>query len=195
MSLRLNPQILYTAYSQGYFPMPDDRTGEILWYRPDPRTIFPLDQFHVSRSLRRTLNKKIFKVTFNKAFREVMEGCADRKETWIDEEFIAAYSRLHSIGAAQSVEVWQDGTLVGGVYGVSFGGGFFAESMFHRATDASKVALYFLIEKLKERRFILLEAQFMTPHLGRLGAIEISDREYMEILAKALALDVYFKAS
>lgn len=188
----LTPKLLYTAYSQGYFPMPDEQTGDIFWYRPDPRAIIPLDGFHVSRSLRRTIKRQIFKITYNQAFLEVMEGCSERAVTWINEEIKYAYLQLFKIGAAKSIEVWFEDQLVGGVYGVSFGGAFFAESMFHRATDASKVALYYLVQKLKERKFELLECQFLTEHLKSLGAVEIPDYEYAQRLERAIQKDVYF---
>ena len=190
---RLPPELLLSAYSQGYFPMPQSETNEILWYRPDPRAVIPLDNFHASRSLQRTLKRSHFTITFDSAFREVMLGCADRKETWITDEFLTAYTELHHLGFAHSVEVWsKDRQLVGGVYGVSLGGAFFAESKFHRKTDASKVALYHLVQRLKAQHFTLLEVQFMTPHLATLGALEIPDDIYQLRLAKALLIETTF---
>lgn len=188
----LNPEILHAAYSQGYFPMPDADTGEILWFRPDPRAIIPLEGFHVSRSLRRTLKRKLFKLTYDQAFHQVMKGCAARPDTWISEEFMIAYGQLHALGTAHSVEVWYQDRLVGGTYGVSIGGAFFAESMFSRVTDASKVALFHLVEQLRRQGFILLECQFLTEHLRSLGAIEIPDTDYIELLDEAIQLNVEF---
>ena len=188
----LSPKLLFAAYSQGYFPMPDEETQQISWYRPDPRAIMPLNGFRVSRSLRRTMRRAAFQVTYSQAFDQVIAGCADREETWINRQIREDYQRLHRLQAAQSVEIWQDDRLVGGVYGVNFGGAFFAESMFHKVTDASKVALYYLVERLKERQFELLEVQFMTDHLASLGAIEIPDFQYMPTLKQAIAKDTHF---
>lgn len=187
MKETLTPEFLLSAYSQGYFPMPDE-SGEVLWYKPDPRAILPLDAFHVSRSLRRKINQKTFSITFDQSFRQVMEACAKHPKTWITPEFIEVYTKLFELGYAHSVEVWEDGTLVGGTYGPSLGKAFFAESMFHLSTDASKIALYSLVEKLKELDFTLLEIQFLTPHLASLGAIEVSDEAYMHMLRKALCV-------
>ena len=188
----LNPELLHAAYSQGYFPMPDGDSGEILWFRPDPRAIIPLDGFHTSRSLRRTINKSIFEITYDRAFTEVMKGCSEHPETWINQEFLDVYSQMHSLGLAHSVEVWYQQNLVGGTYGVCLGGAFFAESKFHRKTDASKVALYYLVEHMKEKGLTLLECQFLTPHLKSLGAIEVSDHEYLDLLKEALKQEVSF---
>lgn len=172
--------------------MPNQDTEEIEWYRPDPRAILPLDGFHVSRSLRQTINRKLYTVTYDKAFSDVMRGCADRESTWINAEFLNAYTYLHKLGQAHSVEVWENDHLVGGVYGVSVGGAFFAESKFHRKTDASKVALYFLTEHLRNKGFKLLEIQFLTEHLKSLGAVEIPDKEYQKLLAQAIKISVEF---
>lgn len=192
MGRRLYPQLLRGAYSQGYFPMPDPDTGEILWYRPDPRAILPLDGFHCSRSLARLIRRGSFRVTFDERFTEVMRECAKRDETWITEEFVEVYTEMHRLNMGHSVEVWEGDALVGGCYGVSLCGAFFAESMFHRARDASKVALYHLVQRLNARGFSLLEVQFLTAHLSSLGAIEISDRQYQKLLREALARDVTF---
>lgn len=192
MEQALHPNVLRLAYAQGYFPMPEPKTGEILWFHPDPRAIIPLDKFHVSRSLARSLRRAQFKITFNQAFAEVMQGCADRAETWINADFLQAYQSLHLAGDAHSVEVWQDNRLVGGTYGVSLGGAFFAESMFHRRNDASKIALFHLIQRMRERSMSLLEVQFVTPHLASLGAVEISRQKYLELLRQALRCKVSF---
>ena len=187
-----NADLLRLAYSQGYFPMPHPDSGEILWFHPDPRAILPLDGFHVSRSFKRTLEKMPFEVTIDKDFAGVMAGCATRPETWINDLFKRTYGALHAEGDAHSVEVWQAGNLVGGVYGVALHGAFFAESKFHRVTDASKVALYHLVEHLKRRGMTLLEVQFITPHLESLGVVEIPRTQYMRRLRAALEKRVSF---
>lgn len=183
---RLDSETLIRAYAAGYFPMGEPKTGEIFWYLPKTRAIIPLDKFHVSHSLRKKLRQETFRVTFDQAFASIMQGCANRTETWITAEFIRAYTELHYLGLAHSVEVWQGENLVGGVYGVSLGGAFFAESMFHKARDASKVALYYLVERLNQRGFQLLETQFLTPHLASLGAVEIPGDQYQQRLHSAL---------
>ncbi|GMV97228.1 MAG: leucyl/phenylalanyl-tRNA--protein transferase [Phycisphaerae bacterium] len=189
--LPLTPDVLVAAYSQGVFPM--DVEGRICWFSPDPRTIIPLESFHVARSLGRVCRRGVFEVRVNTAFREVMLGCADRAEgTWISEEILEAYGELHRLGLAHSVETWQDGELAGGVYGVALGGAFFGESMFHRRTDASKVALVALVERLKARGYVLFDVQYTTAHLKRFGAVEIPRRLYLKRLAGALALPVTF---
>lgn len=185
-------EFLCEAYAQGFFPMPHPQTGEILWYHPDPRTIIPLDAFHVSRSLRQTLAHAAFEVRIDSAFTDVMKACADRPDTWITDQFIAVYTEMHQAGDAHSVEVWQNDQLVGGVYGVSLAGGFFGESMFHTVTDMSKVALFHLVKRMKERGMTLLEVQFLTPHLKSLGAQEISRAAYLKLLAHALTQPVTF---
>jgi leucyl/phenylalanyl-tRNA--protein transferase len=192
IDLPMTPALLRVAYSQGLFPMPEPQTEQVLWFSPDPRAIIPLDGFHTSRSLRRTLNKKKFRISFNEDFTGVMLACGDRKDTWINAEFLDVYSQLHREGGAHSVEVWQEGKLVGGTYGVALGGAFFAESKFHRVTDASKVAIYHLVKHLNERGFKLLEVQFLTPHLKTLGAVEISRPDYMKRLAAALKVKTSF---
>lgn len=188
----LSPQLLVYAYSNGYFPMPDAGTGQIGWFRPDPRAIIPVDGFHASRSLRRTLKRVPFRVTFDHAFADIMKACADREGTWINDEFIGAYCELHRRGYAHSVEVWLQEELVGGLYGVALSGGFFAESMYHKATDASKVALFHLITHMQKKAMTLLEVQFLTPHLKSLGAIEISDESYIQMLHDAMASPARF---
>lgn len=188
----LSPQLLLTAYSQGYFPMPDPSTSEILWFRPNPRAIIPLNKFHVSRSLKKKIKKNFFTITFDNAFKEVMEGCAENRETWITQEFKDVYYQMHTFKMAHSVEVWFEDKLVGGTYGVCLGGAFFAESKFHRMTDASKIALYYLVERMKERGLKLLECQFLTPHLSSLGAEEVSDSDYIILLKKSLQIKTKF---
>jgi len=191
--LTLTPEGIELAYRHGIFPMADERSGEVLWFRPDPRAVIPLDGFHVSRSLARTLRRGRFEVRVDTAFATVMRGCADRPEgSWISERFVEVYGSLHRAGKAHSVEAWRDRRLVGGVYGLALGGAFMAESMFHRETDASKVALAALVGRLSERGFTVLDVQYMTPHLESLGAVEITRREYERRLERALALDRTF---
>jgi len=191
--LTLTPEGIELAYRHGIFPMADERSGEVLWFRPDPRAVIPLDGFHVSRSLARTLRRGRFEVRVDTAFTTVMRGCADRPEgSWISERFVEVYGALHRAGKAHSVEAWRDGRLVGGVYGLALGGAFMAESMFHRETDASKVALAALVGRLRERGFTVLDVQYLTPHLESLGAVEITRREYERRLERALALDRTF---
>jgi leucyl/phenylalanyl-tRNA--protein transferase len=191
--LTLTPEGVELAYRHGIFPMADEQSGEVLWFRPDPRAIIPLDGLHVSRSLARTIRRALFEVRVDTDFAGVMRGCADRPEgSWISERFIEVYGALHRAGKAHSVEVWREGRLAGGAYGVALGGAFMAESMFHRVTDASKVALAALVERLRERRFTLLDVQYVTPHLESLGAVEITRREYERRLEGALALSRRF---
>jgi len=186
---RLAPEQLLLAYSRGIFPMNVD--GALYWFDPDPRAILPLEAFHVPRRLARTVGRGLFEIRVDNDFGEVMRGCAapapGREETWIGEEFVTAYTELHRLGYAHSVEAWQDGELTGGLYGVAINSFFAGESMFSRATDASKVALVHLVERLRERGFLLLDVQFMTGHLRRFGAVEVSRREYRQRLARALA--------
>jgi len=193
-------ELLVSAYSSGWFPMALDG-GEIRWYSPDPRGIISLDQFHVPSRLARVVRAGRFQVEVNRSFDAVVRACAetDRKDddpgTWIDEEILASYVELHRLGLAHSVETWEDGQLVGGLYGVALGGAFFGESMFHRATDASKVALAALVERLRARDFRLLDIQWVTPHLEQFGAVEIRRSEYLKRLADALAVSAVFLGS
>ena len=193
------PDLLLSAYAQGIFPMggmPGDSHGEpgkLAWFSPDPRGILPLDErFHLPHGLARALRKRRFEVRCNTAFEAVMQGCAEREDTWIDAEILASYTELHRLGFAHSVEAWREGRLAGGLYGVALGGAFFGESMFHRETDASKVALHALVERLRARGFTLLDIQWTTPHLCTFGALEIPRREYLRQLRAALKLDREF---
>ena len=190
--LEMTTDLLRIAYSNGYFPMPDQDSGQIMWLSPDPRALFPLDGFHISRSLARTLKRVPFTYSINKAFKDVMDACGDRKETWINQEFKDVYGALHKEGDAHSVEVWLGEKLAGGLYGVSLKGAFFAESMFHTETDASKAAIHFLIEYMKTKQMRLLEVQFLTPHLSTLGAIAIPRRQYLIKLKQALSSPATF---
>lgn len=189
----LSPDLLLAAYQAGVFPMADDH-GEVGWYAPEERGVLPLDAVHVPKSLRRVVRQGRFEVRTDTAFAEVVAACAasvpDRPETWISAEIARAYTALHALGFAHSVECWQDAgdgpALVGGLYGVALGGAFFGESMFHRATDASKVALVHLVERLRAGGFVLLDTQMTTPHLERFGVVEIPRAEYERRLAEAL---------
>lgn len=169
-----------------------DADGTVGWYAPDPRTIFDLDRFHIPRRLARTVRKGLFDIRFNHDFEAVMRKCAEpdvgREETWISEELVRVYCQMHALGKAHSVECWSDGELAGGLYGVALGGAFMGESMFSRKTDASKVALVHLVTRMRERGFVLLDTQFMTPHLASLGASSIPLTEYLQRLSRALRL-------
>jgi leucyl/phenylalanyl-tRNA--protein transferase len=193
--MRLPPDLLLSAYSQGWFPMAHE-DGELYWHEPDPRAILPLATFHVSRSLQRTLKKAQFAVRRDTAFTAVIHACAapqpGREETWINTDIIQAYELLHKLGYAHSVETWQNGRLVGGLYGVSLQGLFAGESMFSHETDASKVALVHLVGHLRVRGFQLLDVQYMTPHLRRFGAVEISAAAYRQRLAQAMQVVTVF---
>lgn len=189
----LTPALIDRAYRQGIFPMADD-DGTILWYSPDPRAIIPLEPeaFHVPRSLRQTIRQGRFEIRIDHDFAGVMAGCADRTETWISAAITRVYGAMHRQGWAHSVEAWQEGHLVGGLYGVSLGGAFMGESMFSRATDASKVCLVALVERLRARGYTLLDSQFHTPHLARFGLRLIPRRVYLDRLADALRRDCRF---
>lgn len=182
----IEPDLLLAAYGSGYFPMADSRSGEIRWYSPDPRAIIPIVEFNVSRSLRQTLNKNLFTIRLDTKFEEVMRCCAEREDTWISEEIVRSYVELHRLGHAHSVEAWKDELLAGGLYGVALGAAFFGESMFSAVRDASKVALVHLVERLRSRKFELLDTQFLTPHLARFGTLELSRDEYLIRLKNAV---------
>ncbi len=199
MSTTLTPEILLQAYAVGLFPMAEARDDPTLyWIDPEKRGIIPLESFHVPRSLRRTLRRGRFTVRADTAFEAVMRGCAEaqpgRSDTWINDEILALYATLHTIGRAHSVEAWQGGELAGGLYGVALGGAFFGESMFTRVTDASKVALVHLVAILRAGGFSLLDTQFLTQHLTRFGAVEIDREAYRARLAKALSVQADFGA-
>jgi leucyl/phenylalanyl-tRNA--protein transferase len=183
----IDPATLVRAYREGIFPMALE-DGEIGWFSPDPRGILPLETFHVPARLARRLRGGRFDVRTDTVFEDVIRACgASREEgTWISEDIVSAYLALHRLDLAHSVEVWHDHRLVGGLYGVHLGGAFFGESMFHRVTDASKVALAALVERLVRGGFSLLDVQWVTPHLEQFGAIEISRREYLGRLRRAL---------
>ncbi len=183
----LSVKRLLLAYRSGIFPW---TAAPVTWWSPDPRGILELDAFHVSRSLGRVLRQDLFKVTVDQAFRDVMAGCAapgpGRRSTWITREFLEAYGELHRLGHAHSLECWQGNELVGGIYGVAIGGLFAGESMFHRVSNASKVALFHLVRHLREREFALFDVQMLTPITAQLGAAEIPRTTYLKRLAKAI---------
>lgn len=181
----LTPWSLAYAYRHGAFPMGDE-TQEIHWYRPYHRALFPLSGIRVSRSLARSLRRGRFEVRFDTAFEPVMRGCLRPEGNWITEPIIQAYCAVHGEGWAHCAECWSEGRLVGGVYGLALGSAFFAESMFHRETDASKVALAALIDRCREMGFEIFDAQVMNPHLASLGAYEVSHAEYMDMLESAI---------
>ena len=183
----LDPIIVVHAYAQGIFPMADKR-GKIQWYAPDPRAILEYHNFHISHSLRATIRKRLYEIRMDTAFEQVMRYCAFREETWINEEFIKTYTDLHQKGLGHSVEAWQNDQLMGGLYGIALGGAFMGESMFSRATDASKVCLAALVEHLHMRGYVLHDTQFITPHLASLGVTEISRIEYERRLQFAVRI-------
>ena len=179
-----------SAYASSWFPMAVE-PGDIRWYSPDPRGIIPLDAFHVPRRLERVMRRGMFEIAIDRDFRGVIRACADAERrdedgTWIDGEILDSYCALHAEGLAHSVEAWQEGRLAGGLYGVALAGAFFGESMFHRVTDASKVALAALVARLRARGYSLLDVQWVTPHLEQFGAIEIPRAKYLKMLAGAL---------
>jgi len=189
--------LLVSAYASGWFPMAM-ADADIRWFSPDPRGIIPLESFHVPRRLARVIRHGGFRLEVDRDFEAVIRACAiaerdpDDAGTWIDEEIVESYCALHEAGYAHSVEAWRDGRLAGGLYGVALGGAFFGESMFHHVTDASRVALAALVDRLRERGFTLLDTQWTTPHLEQFGAIEISRSRYLKLLAGALDLDCSF---
>ncbi len=188
---QITPDLLLHAYAQGFFPMAESAASkDVFWVDPEQRGIMPLDHFHMPRRLARSVRQDIYTVTLNRAFRSVMEGCAavahDRDSTWINQQILGLYTTLHNRGHAHSIEAWQGGQLVGGLYGVSLGGAFFGESMFHRARDASKIALVHLIARLKAGGFQLLDTQFITDHLQQFGTIEIPRKAYHKLLEPAV---------
>ncbi|MGX5666263.1 leucyl/phenylalanyl-tRNA--protein transferase [Rhizobium daejeonense] len=191
---RITPELLLRAYSIGLFPMSDAADDpEIFWVEPELRGILPLDQFHVSKSLAKAIRQKPFDIRFDTAFDAVIAKCAEevenRPSTWINETIRELYGALHHLGHAHSVEAWEGNELVGGLYGVSLGSAFFGESMFSRRTNASKICLVHLVERLKSRGFTLLDTQFTTEHLKTFGAIDIPKEGYLKLLDKAMQSD------
>jgi leucyl/phenylalanyl-tRNA--protein transferase len=183
----IEPELLMQGYRLGVFPMAMEDES-IAWFSPDPRAIIPLEDFHVPHALRRVARKKIFEIKIDNRFGEVIRACAKRKDTWINSEIIESFEHLHDLGYAHSVEAWSKNKLAGGLYGVAVGGAFFGESMFHRVTDASKIALVGLVEHLRAQKFALLDTQWTTPHLAQFGAIEIPRERYLKMLRRAVEL-------
>lgn len=193
MDSELTPELLLRAYASGIFPMAESHDNpELFWVDPERRGILPLDEFHISRSLARRLRAQPFSIRINSDFAGVIDGCAARPSTWINEPIRSLCLKLHDQGHAHTIETWEDGELVGGVYGIVLGGAFFGESMFSRRRDASKIALAYLMHHLNACGFTLFDTQFLTPHLESLGAIEISRAEYLARLESALRLNVQF---
>lgn len=194
----IRSDLLISAYTRGWFPMAGE-DGVTRWYSPDPRGIIPLDRFHVSSRLARIIRSGRFDIAIDRAFPEVIRACADADRdpddpgSWISEEIEESYVALHNLGVAHSVETWQEGKLVGGLYGVALGGAFFGESMFHRATDASKVALVALVERLRSRGYALLDTQWVTAHLKQFGACEVPRSRYLDLLERSLKLECEFR--
>ncbi|WP_037302856.1 leucyl/phenylalanyl-tRNA--protein transferase [Phaeobacter italicus] len=194
--MTLTPDLLLHAYSVGVFPMAESRDDpEVFWVDPKRRGVFPIGGFRLSRSLAKTIRKGDYEVRVNHDFAAVVDGCADREETWINPEIRDRYIDLHEQGNAHSVEIYHDGDLSGGVYGVSLAGAFFGESMFSRRRDASKIALAYLLDRLEISGFILCDTQFLTAHLASLGAVEISRASYRRQLASALEVEADFTAA
>jgi len=183
----LKPENMIRLYASGAFPMADAKSGGINWYLPEIRTIIPIDNFNIPRSAKKVIDDENFEIKFNTDFEGVLEGCSDRDSTWISEELKAGYRRLKKRGHIHTAETWKDENLVGGLYGVTFRGAFFGESMFSKASQASKAALVALLKHLKEKDFVLLDVQYMTEHLKMFGAVEISFEEYTKLLHKAYA--------
>ena len=185
--------LLLQAYQTGFFPMGME-DGSIRWFSPDPRGTIPLHSFHAPKRLQRVVRQGRFEVAVNRSFRAVIEGCAEDRDdgTWITRPILETYLELHRLGFAHTVETWQDGVLVGGLYGVSLRGAFFGESMFSRVTDASKVALAALVDRLKAREYLLLDVQWVTPHLERFGAVDVPRRDYLRLLKQAMMVECRF---
>ncbi|MGB8317611.1 MAG: leucyl/phenylalanyl-tRNA--protein transferase [Ignavibacteriaceae bacterium] len=183
--LFLEPGNMLRLYARGAFPMADEKTGEISWYLPEIRTIIPLDNYNFPRSLRKSMDKTGYEVRYDFDFLSVVKACADRENTWISEELIKAYLRLYSLRHIHTVEIYQQNKLIGGLYGITFKGAFFGESMFSKISQASKIALIKLIEHLNKKNFTLLDVQYLTPHLKMFGASEISFEEYNRLLLLA----------
>lgn len=192
----LTPQLLMQAYENGIFPMSETRDDpELFWVDPMMRGIVPLEGFHISRSLARRVRKAEFRVAVDSDFQAVIAGCADRAETWINDTIRALYADLFRAGHVHTVEIWEGDTLVGGVYGLAIGGVFFGESMFSRRTDTSKLALLYLVDRLRVGGFALFDVQFLTPHLESLGAVEITREHYRARLRDALSIEADFSAA
>lgn len=191
----ITAEMALSGYLQGVFPMAET-DGSIYWYEPDPRAIIPIDTYKPAKSLRPVLNQNVFELRFNSDFEGVIRNCSkprdDQDGVWISEEIVQTYVQLHKLGFAHSVETWKDGKLAGGLYGVALGKVFFGESMFHLVPNASKVAFHYLIQRLKEKNFGLLDTQFINDNVARFGAIEISKEEFWDILEEYVSLEKEF---
>lgn len=195
MTDRLSAELLLAGYAQGIFPMAESRENpQLHWSDPALRGIIPLENFHISRSLAKHIRRTNYSISTNQAFRAVVEGCAEREETWINGPLFSLYDQLHAAGFAHSLEVWQEGELSGGIFGITLGGAFFGESMFSRRTNASKTALAYLVDRLRQGGFSLLDTQYITPHLATLGAIEVPRADYRARLTQALNKEADFEA-
>ncbi len=192
--MKLTPQMLVSAYSQGYFPMADDRFSDtILWHSPDPRAIFPLNNIHIPRTVRQLFNKQKYTFKINTAFLNVLMNCADRDLTWINDKIIYAYTELHHLGFAHSVEAWNGNKLAGGLYGVHVGGAFFGESMFGTESGVAKLCFYYLCYVLLKNNFLLLDSQYGNDFTYSLGAIDVPKEDYDKLLEPALNMECKFK--
>ncbi|MGA8263365.1 MAG: leucyl/phenylalanyl-tRNA--protein transferase [Ignavibacteriaceae bacterium] len=188
----LEPDNMIRLYSRGAFPMADEITGEINWYLPEVRTIIPLDNYNIPRTIKKILKDNLFEFRYDHDFISIVKGCADRNETWISDRLIRAYTELQKRGFVHTVETWQNGKLVGGLYGISYSGAFFGESMFSKVTQASKAALAKLLGHLNEKGFAMLDVQYMTPHLKMFGAKEISFEKFNRLLLKCYKRNCQF---
>jgi len=187
-------EFILLAYSNGYFPMANAETGEIRWYSPDPRSIIPFKEFKPHRSLRQIIRKNLFEIRVDTACEQVIRSCAAREDTWISEQIVTAYTALHHAGHVHSVESWREGTLVGGLYGVSIGAAFFGESMFSAESNASKVAFVYLVEILISGGFELLDTQFVNDHMTQFGIVDIPREKYLLLLSNAIGKTARFKS-
>ena len=199
-SFKISPQLMLKGYAAGIFPMSEShKDPKFFWVNPKYRGIIPLNQYHIPRSLKKIIRRGIFKITFNKNFQSVVQLCAkkrpERQNTWINQPIKESVIKLHEMGFAHSIECWKDGTLAGGLYGISLGAAFFGESMFSDFSNASKVALVYLLAQLKMGNYRLLDTQFITDHLTQFGAIEISDNDYLEQLENALKFQSNFHSN
>lgn len=188
----LSPEILIRAYCEGFFPMAESKDGDIYWHSPDPRAVIPLNNIKFPRSMRQILKKKVFNFTVDADFRKVITACGEREDTWISDDIVKSYMELHRLGYAHSIETWKDGKICGGLYGVSVGGAFFGESMYNAEPNAAKAAFYYLCARLLDRRFPLLDSQYINDFTESLGAIEIPRENYLQILHNAIKLDLKF---
>ncbi len=190
---QLTPELMLRAYMTGIFPMSESRDApDLFWVDPERRGVMPLDGLHVSRSLARTVRRGGYDIRINSAFEAVVSACADRAETWINDDLFELYAHLHNVGYAHSIEVWDDAGLRGGIFGLSIGGAFFGESMFSARTGGSKIAMVYLVDRLRRAGFTLFDTQFITDHLASLGGIEISRSAYRSQLAEALDVEAAF---